>query len=56
MKEQKGILTHTTYGACKSGTSVELYEVDGIGHSWPSQYLVPISQIAWEFFAAHSKP
>jgi polyhydroxybutyrate depolymerase len=53
---QNGILTHTTYGTCAAGVSVELYTVDGIGHSWPSHYVAPISQIVWEFFAAHPKP
>ena len=54
--EQDGILTHTTYGVCEPGISVELYAIDGIGHSWPSQYVLPISQTIWEFFAAHPKP
>ena len=54
--EEDGVLTHTTYGVCKPGVSVELYAVTGIGHSWPSQYVAPISQIIWEFFAAHPKP
>ena len=54
--EHNGVLTHTTYGVCAPGVSVELYTVDGIGHSWPSQYVAPISQIVWEFFAAHPKP
>lgn len=55
-ERQEGVLTHTTYGSCEPGVSVELYAVDGIGHSWPSQYVVPISQMVWEFFAAHPKP
>jgi polyhydroxybutyrate depolymerase len=53
--EQDEILTHTAYGGCASGASVELYAVDGIGHSWPSRYVVNISQTMWEFFAAHPK-
>jgi polyhydroxybutyrate depolymerase len=54
--EKNGIVTHTTYGDCAPGVSVQLYAVDGIGHTWPSQYILPISQIVWDFFAAHPKP
>lgn len=54
--EKDGVLEHTTFGECKPGISVELYIVDGTSHSWPSPYIAPISQIIWEFFAAHPKP
>jgi len=54
--KQDGVLTHTTYGTCAPGVAVELYVVDGTGHGWPSQYVAPISQTIWEFFAAHPKP
>lgn len=54
--EKNGILTHTTYGTCAPGVSVQLYTIDHIGHTWPSQYVAPISQIVWDFFAAHPKP
>ena len=53
--EQTVILTETTYTSCKNGSAVELYAVKGIGHSWPSQYVVPASQIIWDFFKAHPK-
>jgi polyhydroxybutyrate depolymerase len=53
--DQNGFLTHTVYGSCKGGSAVELYTVKGIGHSWPSQYVVPASQMIWDFFAAHPK-
>jgi polyhydroxybutyrate depolymerase len=54
--EHEGVLTHTTYGTCAPGIAVESYMVDGIGHSWPSKYVAPVSQIVWDFFAAHPKP
>ena len=54
--EQDEVLTHTTYGTCAPGVSVELYVVAGTGHGWPSQYVAPISQTIWDFFAAHPKP
>lgn len=54
--EKDGVLEHTTFGECKPGISVELYVVDGTSHSWPSLYIAPISQMIWEFFAAHPKP
>jgi polyhydroxybutyrate depolymerase len=53
--EQDGIMTHSTYGGCASGASVELYTLESTGHNWPSRYVVPISGIIWEFFAAHPK-
>jgi polyhydroxybutyrate depolymerase len=53
--ENSGPLTHTTYSACASGISVEFYTVEGTGHGWPSKYVAPISQLIWEFFAAHPK-
>lgn len=54
--EKNGLLTHTTYGTCPLGVSVQLYMVDKIGHTWPSQYIAPVTQIVWDFFAAHPKP
>jgi len=53
---QSGPLTHTTYSSCKNGSAVELYTVQGNGHSWPSIYVIPVSQMMWDFFAAHPKP
>jgi polyhydroxybutyrate depolymerase len=53
--EHNGIVTRMAHEQCAPGTAVELYTVSGIGHSWPSQYVMPISQIIWEFFAAHPK-
>ncbi len=53
--EHNGLVTRTAYGQCAPGAAVELYTVSGNGHNWPSPYAVPISQIIWEFFAAHPK-
>jgi polyhydroxybutyrate depolymerase len=54
--EQNGLTTHTTYGPCKKGTAVELYALQGIGHTWPPVSILPASQIIWNFFVAHPKP
>lgn len=54
--EEDGILTHTTFGSCAPGVSVELVTLSGTGHTWPSQYVVPVTKMVWEFFAAHPKP
>lgn len=54
--EKNRVITHTVYGTCVSGVSVELYTIDGIGHTWPSRYIAPISQTVWDFLAAHPKP
>ena len=53
--EETNIYAHTAFTSCQKNTAVELYAVKGIGHSWPSQYVVPTSQIIWEFFKAHPK-
>jgi polyhydroxybutyrate depolymerase len=52
---QETIAIHTSYAGCKDGSSVELYTIDGMGHSWPSQYVLPVSQMIWDFFKAHPK-
>ena len=54
--DQTNIYTHTAYTSCDAGSAVELYAVKGIGHAWPSQYVVPASQIIWDFFKAHPMP
>jgi polyhydroxybutyrate depolymerase len=54
--EQTNIYTHTAYTPCEAGSAVELYAIKGIGHAWPSQYVVPASQIIWDFFKAHPMP
>ncbi len=56
VEPQGTIGTHTTYSGCKDGSAVELYVIDGLGNNWPSQYVLPASQIIWDFFKAHPKP
>ncbi len=51
--EEGSVSTHTVYSSCQDNSAVELYAVNGIGHSWPSQYIIPASQIIWDFFKAH---
>lgn len=53
--DQAGIAVHTVYPGCKAGSSVELYAIDAMGSNWPSQYVLPISQMIWDFFKAHPK-
>jgi polyhydroxybutyrate depolymerase len=55
--EKKGNVTHTVYSTCRAGTAVELYAIEGFGHTWPSPYALPAisTQMIWDFFAAHSK-
>jgi poly(3-hydroxybutyrate) depolymerase len=53
--DQTTIFTNTAYTSCQNNTAVELYAVKGIGHSWPSQYVVQASQIIWDFFKTHPK-
>ena len=55
--EQQGTIgTHSTYSSCKNSAAVELYTLDGLGNNWPSQYVLPMSQMIWDFFKAHPKP
>lgn len=53
--EKNGILSHTPYTACPPGIAVELDTLDGVEHVWPSPF-IPVSQMIWDFFAAHPKP
>lgn len=45
------------YTGCDRGTSVELYVVEGGGHTWPGAAPGEISatDLMWEFFEAHPK-
>jgi polyhydroxybutyrate depolymerase len=54
--EQTGIVAHTVYPPCRDGSAVELYVLRGWSHLWPTAYVLPASQIIWDFFAAHPKP
>lgn len=49
------IVKHSVYGSCQSGTAVELYAIDKLGHDWPPKEILPVSQIVWDFFVAHPK-
>jgi polyhydroxybutyrate depolymerase len=53
--EKSGPVTHTIFAACKNGTAVELYSLQGIGRIWPPAAILPASRIIWNFFAAHPK-
>ncbi len=46
---------HSAYVSCQSGTAVELYAIDQGSHDWPSEQLLPASQIIWDFFSAHPR-
>ncbi len=48
-------IKHSAYASCQSGTGVELYAIDGAGHEWPPETLLPAPQIIWDFFAAHPR-
>jgi polyhydroxybutyrate depolymerase len=53
------------YGGCTHGADVELYVVEGGGHTWPGAFDVPglgktthsieATDLIWRFFAAHPK-
>jgi polyhydroxybutyrate depolymerase len=57
----------STYRSCAPGSTVELYSVEGGGHTWPgATIIVPglnattheidASATIWAFFAAHPGP
>jgi poly(3-hydroxybutyrate) depolymerase len=49
-------MTHTVYTSCQAGTAVELYAIELLGHMRPETYVLPVSQVFWDFFVAHPKP
>jgi polyhydroxybutyrate depolymerase len=57
----------TVYGACREGRAVELYTIEGGGHTWPGgppvggavgrvTREVDGTAVIWAFFAEHPKP
>ena len=55
-----------SYGGCKDGADVQLYVVEGGGHTWPggridmpgagrTTHSIDATELAWPFFAAHPK-
>lgn len=57
----------TTYAGCRDGRSVELYTIEGGGHTWPGgppvggavgrvSRDVDATPVIWSFFAQHPKP
>jgi len=61
----QGVVTHSMW-PCADGTVLELYKIEGGGHSWPGgQRMLRIldvpsdalnaTQVAWDFFAAHPR-
>jgi polyhydroxybutyrate depolymerase len=62
-------VTLLSAAGCRNGAAVDLYRIEGGGHTWPGgkQYLSPrlvgktnrdisATQIIWRFFAAHPLP
>lgn len=52
---KEGKVTHTAYASCRAGTAVELFTIEGLGHTWPSLNGTPMTKIIWDFFAGHPK-
>ena len=57
----------TAFGGCRDGTAVELFTIEGGGHTWPGgpdaarrvgrvSREVDGTERIWEFFARHGKP
>lgn len=55
IEPQGSLGTHSSFLSCKAGTAVELYTLDALGNNWPSQYVLPLSQMIWDFFKTHTK-
>lgn len=64
--ERVGGIVIDRWSGCAAGTSVELYTVEGYGHSWPGgepgfrgasepTQEIDASEIIWRFFEAHPK-
>ncbi len=68
--QEESVSEHVTlvqYGGCKDGIAVELYAVEGGGHTWPGAPVdvpslgattreITATDLLWEFFAAHPMP
>ena len=58
-------VTRRAYGGCRSGASVEYYEIAGGGHTWPGAADMPIfgetsrdidaSELIWSFFDRYTR-
>ena len=57
----------TAFGGCRDSTAVELYTIEGGGHTWPGgpdaarrvgrvSREIDGTERIWAFFAAHGKP
>ena len=57
---------HTVYGGCREGRAVELYTIEGGGHTWPGgpeagrrvgrvSREVDATELIWRFFAEHGR-
>ncbi|MDC0547228.1 hypothetical protein OAO59_04175 [Gammaproteobacteria bacterium] len=46
---------HDTYSNCLNDVHVELYKIEGMGHTWPykGRYGISASEIIWEFINTH---
>jgi polyhydroxybutyrate depolymerase len=58
---------HTTFLGCREGRSVELYTIEGGGHTWPGgpeagrrvgrvTREIDATELIWTFFAEHVRP
>jgi len=57
---------HTVFAGCGEGRSVELYTIEGGGHTWPGgpaagwrvgrvSRELDATEVIWAFFAGHSR-
>ena len=46
---------HDTYSNCLNDVHVELYKIEGMGHTWPykGRYGISATEIIWEFINTH---
>jgi len=46
---------HDTYSNCLNDVNVELYKIEGMGHTWPykGRYGISATEIIWEFINTH---
>jgi polyhydroxybutyrate depolymerase len=66
----RGSVTVVRYRGCRDGSAVELYVVDGAGHTWPGSAFsraseavlgptttdIDANELIWSFFEAHPMP
>jgi polyhydroxybutyrate depolymerase len=69
IEQTSASVRHIMYSGCQEGANVELYSIDGGGHTWPgaavdaapdvlgpTTHEISATDLIWDFFVAHPMP